>query len=250
MHALGHVIGLKDDNGIDLAPYNSIMISENYLENNQKLWNGFTEADKQDLRKWYPPVVIPDEPQFEMSSKPALAGADEDKLIVGAQYTFTADYTNPAVPNPVYAFSVEKLDNQVRYEFKAGAGNTCTLKITTPGKLRLKVKIVHNGTEKDVYQRYYSGYINKFEYPSKPELETFYDFKWNFWDVDYPDYTVNFWVEEKYFDQGSDISTTIEHVDNGHVRIRFNEYGGYKVVAELRTGPHLIERKEFFLLNC
>lgn len=233
MHGLGHVIGLGHRPADDSNP--SIMESESGLAENPDLWYGITNWDAVALQKKYP-LFYP--PHMAYGYQPQPKGAHADSLLINTTYTITTGYRNPTVSGPAsYVYTITPLDLSTEFDYGKRSDSTLMLRLLSPGACKLTVQVFVRDREIDVYEKVFYALDNEFIYPEEVSFGSSYDFIWQFWSPNTSSQPyVTFTVKEKYFDNNTDRSVTIERIFPNHVSIRFNDYGSYEVTASIEAG--------------
>ncbi len=250
MHALGHVVGLKDtgdgavventmanDFGSIMKPHSGIN-STNYYSYWPEL-GGFSSYDRLDIPKVYPltPSAFSFGHPFSVNFT-VLTRNYPWRFISSVECWKELPYTH-------YILKVDYLDSDDS-DFTQES-DTGIFDVTFPKLGQCKVIVTLNYDNYSnyaqenylIHERSYNIVDNEADFPSSSEVEIgeYYDFKWNYSNNSYPDAAVTFSVAESLFDGGSDVSADIQVVTDKHVRIRFNEYGDYTVTARLVNGP-------------
>lgn len=99
-----------------------------------------------------------------------------------------------------------------------------------------------DGTEQKYTKKFNAAYDKPtFTVPSSIELGEYYDFKVAYQEDGFiPTFRIT--VEESAFDNNTAQSVSIVQVTNGHVRIKFNDYGNYKVTARVSNNRNIPAR--------
>lgn len=241
MHAIGHLVGLKHSSEYDT----SIMQSESGLAANKNLWNGFSFEDKVFIPELY--QLNPAKTQIDYNPTPE-DNKGTMKLKMGVKYTVTTSYTYEWCYNPKYTITVEPTGNSDAYEFKKTGENSFDLRFVDAGGCIVTITVTDevDGTQYKYTKSFNATYDKpSFTVPSSIELGKYYDFK-----VAYKEdnFTPNFKivVQERVFDDNTAKSVSIENVSNGHVRIKFNDYGDYKVTARVSNNLNIPIRTFYF----
>ncbi len=243
MHALGHVIGLKDESGDDGFSSSSIMLSHHKLSQNKNLWSGFSIFDQNDLRTKYPPIS---DPKIEFGCKPQPDGPDGNWMKLGTTYTITANYTNPAIHNPEYAFRISRKDQHAVCELTPFGKDGCNLSFTGYGECEVTTDIKKDGKVVNSYTNTYYGVVDKFTYPTDPQLGQTYEFKWEYWTPQTQESELVITnVSQQYFQGKPPVEYKPVDGEKNRVSIRFDDYGSYTVSAELRAGGRKIAGKTY-----
>lgn len=241
MHALGHLVGFSHTgkgyhwikNTEEHDPY-SIMQSEEYFSTitgeymfaDMNLWSGFTEADIAAIRLLY---SIPDQ-ELKCVCTPKATGNNGNILKRDKEYQFTASYSNSACPDPIYSITITKQDAGRGRFVRNNLENGKVSVVFEPGIYKVKA-VVTNMTGTPSTEETYYVTTNKpwVQGPDQMEIGKTYDFYVNYIDpaCPKPEFTVT--ADNWLF--SNDLSqVTITQISSGHYKIRFSEYGSYKII--------------------
>lgn len=241
MHAIGHLVGLKHSSEYDT----SIMQSESGLAANKNLWNGFSFEDKVFIPELY--QLNPAKTQIDYNPTPE-DNKGTMKLKMGVKYTVTTSYTYEWCYNPKYTITVEPTGNSDAYEFKKTGENSFDLRFVDAGGCIVTITVTDevDGTQYKYTKSFNATYDKpSFTVPSSIELGKYYDFKVTYKEDNFiPNFKIV--VQERVFDDNTAKSVSIENVSNGHVRIKFNDYGDYKVTARVSNNLNIPIRTFYF----
>lgn len=237
MHAIGHLVGLEHSSEYDT----SIMQPESGLATNKNLWNGFSFEDKVLIPELY--QLNPAKIQIDYNPTPEN-NKGTMKLKIGVKYTVTTSYTYEWCYDPKYTITVEPVANPGSYEFKKTGENSFDLCFTEAGGCMVTFVVTDyiDGTEQKYTKKFNAAYDKPtFTVPSSIELGEYYDFKVAYQEDGFiPTFRIT--VEESAFDNNTAQSVSIVQVTNGHVRIKFNDYGNYKVTARVSNNRNIPAR--------
>ena len=241
MHAIGHLVRLKHSSEYDT----SIMQPESGLATNKNLWNGFSFEDKVLIPELY--QLNPAKTQIDYNPTPE-DNKGTMKLKIGVKYTVTTSYTYEWCYNPKYTITAEPISNPGSYEFKKIGENSFDLCFTEAGGCIVTFVVTDDidGTEYKYTKKFNAAYDKPtFTVPSSIELGEYYDFKVAYQEDGFiPTFKIT--VEESTFDNNTAQSVSIVQVNNGHVRIKFNDYGNYKVTARVSNNRNIPARYFYF----
>lgn len=262
MHVLGHLVGFNHavpDFVMDPYPgwvsgtayydSESIMRPEKDIVNGLGRWNGFSQLDIEAIEFIFP-IKDPDPdpgkmPEIKITCTPAPTGKSGTTLKLGVDYEIQAVYTYSKCPDPRYRFSITSPNGSAADYTRTDLDN---------GKIRLRfaqtglygvTATVLNATEQNTQTVTYNLPDPRpiITGPSKAELGKFYDFTVTYRNADYPDPTFDLWWDEMVFDTGS---ATVQRVSANRFRVRFDEPGGFRFVADVQ-GATGIESGEYYL---
>ena len=241
MHAIGHLVGLEHSSEYDT----SIMQPEAGLATNKNLWNGFSFEDKVLIPELY--QLNPAKTQIDYNPTPE-DNKGAMKLKIGVKYTVTTSYTYEWCYNPKYTITAEPISNPGSYEFKKTGENSFDLCFTEAGGCIVTFVVTDDidGTEYRYTKKFNAAYDKPtFTVPSSIGLGEYYDFKVAYQEDGFiPTFRIT--VEESAFDNNTAQSVSIVQVSNGHVRIKFNDYGNYKVTARVSNNRNIPARYFYF----
>ncbi len=241
MHAIGHLVGLEHSSEYDT----SIMQPESGLAANKNLWNGFSFEDKVFIPELY--QLNPAKTQIDYNPTPEN-NKGTMKLKMGVKYTVTTLYTYEWCYNPKYTIVAEPLSNPGSYKFTKTGENSFDLRFTEPGEciVTFVVKDEVDGTEYKYTKKFSATYDKPtFTVPSSIELGEYYDFEMAYQEEGFtPIFKIT--VEERTFDNNTAQNVSIVKVSNGHVRIKFNDYGNYKVTARVSNNMGIPAKHFYF----
>ena len=241
MHAIGHLVRLKHSSEYDT----SIMQPESGLATNKNLWNGFSFEDKVLIPELY--QLNPAKTQIDYNPTPE-DNKGTMKLKIGVKYTVTTSYTYEWCYNPKYTITAEPISNPGSYEFKKTGENSFDLCFVEAGECIVTFVVTDaiDGTEHKYKKKFNAAYDKPtFTVPSSIELGEYYDFKVAYQEDGFTP-TFKITVEESAFDNNTAQSVSIVQVNNGHVRIKFNDYGNYKVTARVSNNRNIPARYFYF----
>lgn len=241
MHAIGHLARLKHSSEYET----SIMQPESGLATNKNLWNGFSFEDKVLIPELY--QLNPAKTQIDYNPTPEDSKGTM-KLKIGVKYTVITSYTYEWYYNPKYTITVETTSNPGSYEFKKTGENSFDLRFTEAGKCTVTFVVTDeiDGTEYKYTKKFEAAYDKPaFTVPSSIELGEYYDFKVAYQEDGFTP-TFRITVEERAFDNNTAQSVSIVKVSNGHVQIKFNDYGDYKVTAKISNNMNIPARHFYF----
>lgn len=243
MHAMGQCLGLKPISP-QQATDHSIMLAVTGLKTDINQWKGFSNSDKEFLRKNYPLAS----PVFDMTCTPDASKKD-GKLVLKAniEYTFTVNCNYAWCVNPIYEIECnpKTIGN---YEFNKKSNNIFTVKFLTDGKFDLNITAIDNIDRTAIkFTQPILSYLNQIviKAPNQMELGMDYDFRVSYsgeLDVE-PQYEIS--VTEKYFGNVNE-SASVVNVSNGHAKVKFNDYGAYILTAKIANKASITPRRFFF----
>lgn len=242
MNAIGRCVGLKDTDYM-ADPMGSIMLPYELLETDKNLWKGFSFMDEQEIKNNLYPLDKAEEKFTCVPSAPSDKG--EYTLKLYTSYEISTEYMYNWCNDTKYEIECIPVDCPSNsYTFTKLADNKFSLVFHEGGKCQVIVTAIdYTDGVRYEYKRIFKALPDKlnFEVPSNIQLGTFYDFKVSSSSGSQVDYQYDIAVIEEYFKDITN-SITLEKVGNGHVRIRFNDYGAYTVKAKVTNHPEISPR--------
>ena len=256
MHILGHLAGFEHslDYGNDiptesltigfLCDPSSIMMDEKNLLKDKNFYKGFSDPDKEAIGALYPyitpePDPEPEVPEFTLTCTPEpVQTSGKQTLRIETDYLFQAVYTYSKCPSPKYAFSVTREDNLKAEYTRTDMGNgKVKIRFTEPGIYQVTATVT-NATESNTKTVSYNltDPCPIITGPSKVELGIYYDFEVTYRDANHPKPLIDLWWDEMVLDTGR---ATVQRVSNNQFRIRFDEPGGFRILADVEGGNRI-----------
>ena len=254
MHALGHLIGLKDADETDdkvegTYPWNdlfSIMKPSDEITSAtaSSYWSGFSVDDRNDIAMMYP--LIPDSMSLTVSP-------ESSALYVATKYEFSATYEcAKALPNATYKLTIDYDDSSIDDIEKTSSNGKFEVELDEPGSFTAKVVLYgKDGKERASTEADYTVVSDEIIYPSinRIELGKPCRFTWEYNNPAYPDAHIEYSAKELYFDGGSSRNVTIREISNNETDITFHDYGKYEITASVVDGPSSLEDRVFTVLK-
>ena len=265
MHAMGHLIGLKDsdeiESHVDSTNYydpNSIMrpSDEINMTNWGGYWNGLNDYDKAALKLMYPLRPI-DDLEYEIYT--VSDNGDESKVTNKTLYT-GVNYRIKVLPfesvkpmeDASYGLKITYTDGDGTDIEKKSSDNTMDFALTDTGKCNITVMVYgKNGTERGTSEEDIFGYdIKEIEealaYPTVVNIGTAYTIKWQYKHPAYPDAHVEFSIGDIHYENGDYQNVTVSEVSEWEANVTLNDYGKYRIDARLVDGPSDVKDKIFY----
>ncbi|HIS21925.1 MAG TPA: hypothetical protein IAC09_00605 [Candidatus Cryptobacteroides intestinipullorum] len=264
MHAIGHLIGLKDSDEFTSHvtetnddKVNTIMRPSDEITtaNVGGYWSGLTRYDKEDLSKLYPLRPI-DDLEYEIYS---VGDGKETKVTGRTLYTGT-DYRIKIKPfesvKPMegisYGLTVDYTDGTGTDIEKASSEDTFDITFTDTGKCDITVILYgKDGKERGTSGEGLLGYeIKEIEeelyYPSVVNVGNTYTIKWQYKHPAYPDAHVEFSIGDIHYENGDYQNITVSKKNDWEANVTLNDYGKFRVDARLVDGPSDVKDKIFY----
>ena len=254
MHALGHLINLKDaEKGYNWIPDTSfskysIMTSYSYLNEWGMEWGGFTEDDMLDLASIYPlnKVVV-----TETTIQPPVDSLlMSNNLKLYKPYLFTTTYN-----------ALKRGINEVQCNYSISGGeyemtqiNDSTIRVIFMQSGQYTVSVTLNSNDLDqAYTNFHSATHtsnilgDKVAYPNSVFINKSFEVSWRYTNRQFPDATIEFTGVEKLFDNNSTniLSTS---VSNGKSQVTIKDYGHYVLTMNaLKPNGEVLEQKKIHI---
>ena len=270
MHGLGHLVGFEHAltewqadmgdwySGTAFVDAASIMVDENGLKHNPRLWRGFSLFDEEAVRVIYPV------PATETVEKIVCTEEGEenvsDTLKVKTAYIFTALYGKWNCPDPRYKFEIMPMDGQTSDSYRVTDKGNGKIEVmfNTLGKFRITATVL-NDSEKVVISKDYTvkrRYLPKYGFYCTPES---YGSDMNYYKKDVP-YTFYAFYEDELCpspvfsvtvleDMPYEPEYVLEHVSNGVTTITFTGYGPFNIIFQVTNAPERVRFDEYAFVN-
>lgn len=238
MHALGHMINLKDaEKRDDWIPgtynnNNSIMTSYSYLKDWNDQWEGFTYEDIEDLSYVYPltAVIVSDVSLDEV--KDDLLPNEQLKLYKPYVFTTTASV-------------IKKGNHQLSYDYSITGGayemehlNDSTIRVVFTETGLYDISVTVNSDYLDMsFENYHSDsqrytvvgdYVG---YPNAVSRNVPFELYWRYTNQQYPEATIVFTGIEHLFDN-DDSNISITNIHNGKAKVMLKDFGQFTITMK------------------
>ena len=256
MHALGHLIGLKDNDeapwvpGTNSSDYDSIMKPSDAITdlNKDYYWSGFSFYDKKDIPYMYP--LYPE--SMFVSVSPEL---ENDVLETDREYTFSVSYESLKPMTGIsYKMTVDYTESSLDDVIVVSDDDEFDIKLTEPGVCTISLEMIGKDGKTRIIEEVGTTYtvasiVDEFEYPSfsQIELDKTFRIKWKYENSMYPDAYVEFTAGEEYFDNGTNKNVTVSVLSDYEADVTIHDYGKYRIKLNLKNGPSEVLDKVLIL---
>ena len=247
MHALGHLIGLKDYDENPWVPNSSsssfdqfsIMKPSDEITDTWKdmYWNGFSPTDKIDIPALYP--LYPESFSVSVSPKP-----EDNVFETGIQYVFTSEYESlKSMTGLSYKMLINYIDpssDDMIIDSETGKFNVI---FSEPGECNISVEMIgKNNTVRatdDIGNYVVASIVDQLNCPdvSQIKIDEPFNVEWLYENSMYPNAYVEFSAGEVYFDNGGSQNVTVKRTSDNSADITIHDYGCYRITAKLINGP-------------
>ena len=263
MHAMGHLIGLKDsDESPHVSETNDDEV-ETIMRPSDEIdpmlggyWSGLTRYDREDLAPMYPLRPI-DDLEYEIYT---VANDGDETKVTGRILCAGVDYRIKILPfesvkpmeDILYGIKIEYTDGAGTDIEKKSSDNTIDFSLTESGKCSISVIVYgKDGKERGTSEEDLIGYEVKeieetLDYPSFVNIGTAYTVKWQYKHPAYPDAYVEFSIGDIHYENGDYQNVTLSKVSEWETKVTLNDYGKYRVDARLVNGPSDVKDKIFY----
>ena len=249
MHALGHLIGLKDADetlykiqGTHTEYSHTIMRPSDEITDADLLnyWQGISDWDEDDLSNMYPLHVS------SMALEPSAS-----KFTFNKNYTLTASYVSKkTLKNAKYEFSVISMPEGASNPIQNFSSNVCTVRFDKAGMYRFKVVLSGGSdeTQRFVLESTFAVSNDVLTCPSNIKLGSAFEVNWEYGDFS-SETDIVMTGSESIFDKGSAQNVNIQTLSRGRYRVTLKQPGSYTLKLEAKRTDGSISKTRYIYID-